>query len=48
MYNCQLAVDSDHHVIVATVVSNQAPEVEHLEPMVQRIWLFSSCAMGCG
>jgi hypothetical protein len=32
-----LAVDSDHQVIVATGVSNQAPDVEHLEPMVQRI-----------
>jgi len=36
-YNCQLAVDSDHQVIVATGVSNQAPDVEHLEPMLQRI-----------
>jgi len=36
-YNCQLAVDSDHQVIVATGVSNQAPDVEHLEPMVQHI-----------
>jgi len=36
-YNCQLAVDSDHQVIVAVGVSNQAPDVEHLEPMVQRI-----------
>ncbi len=36
-YNCQLAVDSDHQVIVATGVSNQAPDVEHLGPMVQRI-----------
>ena len=36
-YNCQLAVDSDHQVIVALGVSNQAPDVEHLEPMVQRI-----------
>jgi len=31
-YNCQLAVDSDHQVIVAVGVSNQAPDVEHLEP----------------
>ena len=30
-------MDSDHQVIVATGVSNQAPDVEHLEPMVQRI-----------
>ena len=36
-YNCQLAVDSDHQVIVALGVSNQAPDVEHLEPMLQRI-----------
>ena len=36
-YNCQVAVDSDHQVIVALGVSNQAPDVEHLEPMVQRI-----------
>jgi len=36
-YNCQLAVDRDHQVIVALGVSNQAPDVEHLEPMVQRI-----------
>jgi transposase len=36
-YNCQLAVDSDHQVIVAVGVSNQSPDVEHLEPMLQRI-----------
>ena len=36
-YNCQLAVDSDHQVIVALGVSNQAPDVEHLAPMLQRI-----------
>ena len=36
-YNCQLAVDSDHQVMVALGVSNQAPDVEHLELMVQRI-----------
>lgn len=36
-YNCQLAVDRDHKVIVALGVSNQPPDVEHLEPMVQRI-----------
>ena len=36
-YNCQLAVDSGYQVIVAVGVSNQAPDVEHLEPMVQRI-----------
>jgi hypothetical protein len=36
-YNCQLAVDSAHQVIVAVGVSNQPPDVEHLEPMLQRI-----------
>ena len=36
-YNCQLAVDSDHQVIVAIGISNQPPDVEHLEPMLQRI-----------
>ena len=36
-YNCQMAVDSDHQVIVATGVSNIAPDVEHLDPMLKRI-----------
>ena len=36
-YNCQLAVDSDHQVIVAVGVSNQPPDIEHLRPMLQRI-----------
>ena len=36
-YNCQLAVDSDDQAIVAVGVSNQPPDVEHLEPMLQRI-----------
>jgi hypothetical protein len=36
-YNCLLAVDSEHQVIVATGVSNQPPDVEHLQPMLQRI-----------
>ncbi|CAK6692940.1 transposase [Synechococcus sp. BA-124 BA4] len=36
-YNCQLAVDSDHQVIVAVGVSNQPPDVEHLTPMLGRI-----------
>ena len=36
-YNCQLAVDRDHQVIVAMGVSNQPPDVEHLEPRLQRI-----------
>jgi transposase len=36
-YNCQVAVDSNHQVIVAVGVSNQPPDVEHLEPMLERI-----------
>ena len=36
-YNCQLAVDSDHQVIVEVGVSNQPLNVEHLEPMLQRM-----------
>ncbi|WP_231598354.1 transposase [Synechococcus sp. CBW1002] len=36
-YNCQLAVDSDHQVIVAVGVSNQPPDVGHLEPMLERL-----------
>ncbi len=36
-YNCQLAVDSDHQVIVAVGLSNQPPDTEHLAPMTERI-----------
>jgi len=36
-YICQLAVDSDHQVNVAVGVNHQPPDVEHLEPMLQRI-----------
>jgi transposase len=35
-YNCQAAVDGDHQVIVAIGVSNQPPDAEHLEPMLER------------
>jgi transposase len=35
-HNCQAAVDGDHQVIVAMGVSNQPPDVEHLEPMLER------------
>ncbi|QPN58442.1 IS1182 family transposase [Synechococcus sp. CBW1002] len=35
-YNCQAAVDGDYQVIVAIGVSNQPPDVEHLEPMLER------------
>ena len=35
-YNCQAVDDGDHQVIVAMGVSNQPPDVEHLEPMLER------------
>ena len=35
-YNAQIAVDSTSQVIVAEALTNQAPDVEHLEPLVQR------------
>jgi transposase len=35
-YNAQAAVDSKHQVIVAIGVSNQAPDVEHFLPMLER------------
>jgi hypothetical protein len=43
-YNCQVGVDSDHQVIVAVGVSNQPPDVEHLEPMPERIAV-SACEL---
>jgi hypothetical protein len=36
-YNCQVAVDGDHQVIVAIGVSNQASDSVHLLPMLERI-----------
>ncbi len=36
-YNCQVAVDSDHQVIVAVGISNQASDTPHLLPMLERI-----------
>ena len=36
-YNFQVAVDSDHLVIVAVGLSSQPPDVEHLEHMLKRI-----------
>jgi hypothetical protein len=35
-YNCQAVVDGDHQVIVAVGVSNQPPDPEHLEAMLER------------
>lgn len=36
-YNAQIAVDEAHQVIVAEAVTNQAPDQEHLRPMLGRI-----------
>lgn len=36
-YNCQAAVDEAHQVIVACDVSNQAPDPQHLPPMLEGI-----------
>lgn len=33
-YNCQVVVDEEHQIIVAHAVTNQAPDVEHLVPML--------------
>jgi len=33
-YNCQAVVDEEHQIIVAHAVTNQAPDVEHLVPML--------------
>ena len=36
-YNVQLAVDEEHQIIVAEAVTNQAPDAEHLIPMLHRV-----------
>jgi hypothetical protein len=36
-YNCQVAVDGDHQVIVAVGISNQASDTPHLLPLLERI-----------
>ena len=36
-YNCQAAVDQEHQIIVAQAVTNQAPDAEHLEPMLDQV-----------
>ncbi len=36
-YNAQISVDAAHHIIVAQAVTNQAPDVEHFVPMIDRI-----------
>lgn len=41
-YNAQSAVDEEHQIIVGQGVTNQAPDVEHLPPMLDEI------ARNCG
>jgi IS5 family transposase len=36
-YNCHIAVDAANQVIVAEAVTNQAPDQEHLVPMLKRV-----------
>jgi transposase len=33
-YNCQVVVDEEHQIILAHAVTNQAPDAEHLVPML--------------
>lgn len=35
-YNCQVAVEESHQVIVAQVLTNQAPDYEHLVPLLEQ------------
>lgn len=36
-YNGQIAVDESHQIIVAAALSNQAPDAEYFQPMLQRV-----------
>ena len=36
-YNCQAVVDEAHQVIVASGLTNQAPDQEHLSPLVDQV-----------
>jgi IS5 family transposase len=36
-YNCQLAVDEAHQIIVAQVVTNQPPDCEHLPHLLEEV-----------
>lgn len=36
-YNCQIVVDDAHQIILAEGVTNQAPDQEHLAPMMDRM-----------
>jgi transposase/IS5 family transposase len=46
-YNSQIVVDEDHQIIVAEGVSNQAPDQEHLIPMVSRVEKNTGRLPGC-
>jgi hypothetical protein len=35
-YNCQIAVDEEHQVIVSQALTNQPPDPEHLQPILRR------------
>lgn len=36
-YNAQIAVDEAHQIIVAAALSNQGPDAEYFEPMLERV-----------
>jgi hypothetical protein len=36
-YNAQIAVDESNQIIVAAALSNQGPDTEYFEPMLQRV-----------
>ena len=36
-YNGQIAVDEEHQIIVAAALSNQGPDQEYFEPMLERV-----------
>ncbi len=36
-YNCQIAVDDAHQIIVAQAVTNQSPDPEHLVPLLDQV-----------
>lgn len=36
-YNCQAAVDAEHQIIVGQAVGNQAPDQEHLQPLLEQV-----------
>jgi len=46
-YNCQIAVDGEHQIIVAEGVSNQAPDQEYLIPMLGRVKQNTGRQPGC-